>query len=1009
MEKPHLTKFCGASVINIQSSAGWQEQISSLKIDLVEDKGDRFVRPDPGTPISFEFEGFRFDGLVQRWGKSRSVNGDPTYDVTIYSPVEILEAVQLILDSYRGINLLCPNLLNVFGFLEGAGDSFGGSGKNESGIAWYKIQSAIEAIQVGDTPFGPGIEYKGHKYQIDFGSIPDVPDFYRLGTGTFTSLIQAIRTVFEDAGYDFIVCLNKAEGNGPHTIFFKSHSRLIQEPLGQIAAFVEGKDNIVSFEEGAELRNDITCGIILGGEEESCISMYDNGTGNTIWNFWGYQQTPYLIPFTTEGNQPIVESSGYGNSHTVLLNATAIGDIIGSDTGGPPIYECSAFEMRLALVDFDSWSVFIGRKRPKLAESLGLSVFPSIFNTDDYHVNPQSFYANDAASASGLSDNDKEDAPMQKLDAIYNFVKNYAETYMGKQFVVSIPFWLKYYFEEETNKILYNLTSNADGYYPDYLGGWTSGPLGLAYENFNQFSNDSGKFMPFLKFGGPDIIYANLNARNNSDMVIQNQNIFISCNQDANILFTPSPAVLCSLNEPLWSVSPDPVGGISDIAWLCDMNEGYLMRVLESNNGEFPIKIHPLPFTPQGAAVCLRSNEFVYGPWSKIGVPGKVKIEQNTGLVPWNYGGFETMRIAAEAQLADIGASNQIEESGQVTYTDTPNISLGDRLNDVGPVVTSIDASIGSQGITTTLRMRSQTAIQGTFSKQNAERLRRLGTSAQDMRRNMRALYSRIKENKNITTQSKWVFMQNVSRAIKKNESTNVLQAFTMQDPSSGAILTQVSAQSFSGAVGSSSAHNPEAYKATASMGLEGLLRPFSTDPENEFLPHYEVIDKTKPDELDPFQKGSDILWSAFGKEYHGYYTGRENDMEDTRPLGLRGPLVVVGWGKEITGKPVPNENTNVNVKIQDMTDKYLEKHLLKFNKWKAGRVDLRWDKWNKVWGFPTILLGTYQGENKVKLLGKEDIVEIAEYLGGNIRKDQRVVIGYYIIDKKWYIISASC
>jgi hypothetical protein len=354
-----VAKFCGASVIQLDSSAGWQEQVSYIQVSLVEDKsaGDRFIAPEPGTPLSFVFEGFRFDGLAQIYIRNRSVSGDPTYTVRLDSPTEILDAVQLILAAYRGINSTCFNLLNVFGFLEGASLSdFGGAGANESGIRWHKIRSAIEAIQDGSTPFTPGIQYKGNNYIVDFGGLPiDIPDFYRVG-GDFVSLNQVIQQVFQDSGYDYITQLRIGQGTGPHTIYFKSKSNRQPTSVGQINQFVAGRTDIVSFDSGTELRNDITSGVIFGGDQENFVAVLQSGAppNATIWQFWGYQQTPFLIPFATQGNQPLVESDGFDDSHTAHLNAAQVLDIVGG-----LVYDCSVLEMRFALYNQESWSCYI--------------------------------------------------------------------------------------------------------------------------------------------------------------------------------------------------------------------------------------------------------------------------------------------------------------------------------------------------------------------------------------------------------------------------------------------------------------------------------------------------------------------------------------------------------------------------------------------------------------------------------------------------------------------------
>ena len=58
--------------------------------------------------------------------------------------------------------------------------------------------------------------------------------------------------------------------------------------------------------------------------------------------------------------------------------------------------------------------------------------------------------------------------------------------------------------------------------------------------------------------------------------------------------------------------------------------------------------------------------------------------------------------------------------------------------------------------------------------------------------------------------------------------------------------------------------------------------------------------------------------------------------------MGLRGPLVVVGWGYDVDGLPVPSDPNDET--------KFLNNHKKRQDLWKAGPVDLRWDDDKKVW-----------------------------------------------------------
>ena len=99
---------------------------------------------------------------------------------------------------------------------------------------------------------------------------------------------------------------------------------------------------------------------------------------------------------------------------------------------------------------------------------------------------------------------------------------------------------------------------------------------------------------------------------------------------------------------------------------------------------------------------------------------------------------------------------------------------------------------------------------------------------------------------------------------------------------------------------------------------------------------------------------------------------GNELQMTDyARPVGLRGPMVMTGWGYDIEEFPVPNAQYEaLERKDQDPKDpefgkveneadlftwtkqnlRFLPQHLKRTDQWKAGPVDLRWDRDRKVW-----------------------------------------------------------
>ncbi len=143
------TLFLGLSISSFSCSAGWNEQVGELTVQLVEDTcvgtkiywdEDLQVRlhtaADPGfvgesvdiigSPAYFRVSNFEFSGLIQSWEKSRTVSGDPTYTVKLVDPRQILAGAQMIIGEYAGgiggvgfAGIFGPyNLFNVFGYME---------------------------------------------------------------------------------------------------------------------------------------------------------------------------------------------------------------------------------------------------------------------------------------------------------------------------------------------------------------------------------------------------------------------------------------------------------------------------------------------------------------------------------------------------------------------------------------------------------------------------------------------------------------------------------------------------------------------------------------------------------------------------------------------------------------------------------------------------------------------------------------------------------------------------
>jgi hypothetical protein len=128
---------------------------------------------------------------------------------------------------------------------------------------------------------------------------------------------------------------------------------------------------------------------------------------------------------------------------------------------------------------------------------------------------------------------------------------------------------------------------------------------------------------------------------------------------------------------------------------------------------------------------------------------------------------------------------------------------------------------------------------------------------------------------------------------------------------------------------------------------------------------------------LNPFNYGNNIQGYHKGKDiadpenagdfdasfdYSAIKTGSlKQKGYDPRAIGFRAPMMIVGWGYDTSGKPVPNADYDADPTIYDAageiippeasgSDEFLPDYQWRMDKWKAGPLDVRWDREKKTW-----------------------------------------------------------
>lgn len=975
-------KFCGLTVRTFKSSIGMgRNQLSSLSIELVRDieAGDIPSPPPLGYPCYFDFFGYSFYGLLQKFGAKNDTSGYPTYEATLVDPREILEGAELIVSDYIGPVGLVPNVINAYGWWENL-VGFGASGStSETGMSWTKIITAINntANNPHGTAYGSPLNFRGIKYGLDLSGMPSVPSYYKLGSGSNICLLDAITQVCEDCGCDFYIFLDG------FNIKIKTISRVIQPPLGTISALVNAStgNTLLRSEDAVEVRNETTSSFLIGG---SATTLFQN-TIDGASTFWGYDSFSnpifgYPDLFNVKYNGKVTYSVP---TEFMNLNARGVEDIIGTDT-----YTCSILEMLFAKFSHDSWAFFIKSQRPDVSKLI-ISPFSGLQNA---FVPGKKIIKNDIVNDDPLHAKQWSVAQVNSTfmlndNRLYEFVKNYADEYLGKKFVVRIPYVL-YKQDAETLKISYSQEITDAGWQPE-----GSQPLGISPINEDVFKSQDGRFTPFVRFFvNPILSPVDLAQISPADSVIEleNQSLFLKCNVDPRVILLPdgTPYALVTLPSAVYQQAVDSVGGIPLIAALLGVDGGPNAQLTAAQQiflkSFSPIRLFPSPVYPDAFGIPLKSNTVTYGPWYVIGASGKTRVEQDSGLTPWGYGSEEAMNQAALSRVGSTVTNMQLSECGSMDIAGFPSASLGDVLKVDGPNLTNVSINYTNSGITTSYRFETFTPrFYHVLSRGTADRIRKAGVASQQLRRSLRqSLRSTAAADGGFTQrQPQAGFLSNASKIARRESPHDTFVSYSSQDED-GLTRVLMSSASIEEAVSMANADSDEEYQNTSIMSFNGVFRPYSINQNptisGMLIPHFqtpsgEFDQAINVNTYNPLSSQNDIEFYSWGDTYLGLnQRERVADYYNARGTALKGPLVVNGFGYDININPVPSNGAGGFVDAVGWRS----------DLWKVGPVDLLWDDNLGIW----TCHGTMMGKAKADIpITSSGMFTIEKNVGGGL------------------------
>lgn len=1053
-------------------------------------KADGTINPNVmGLPAYFQLGSFRFAGLLQKCEKKNDTGGLPTYDVVVEDPRDILANCEVILSGYSGSVGGVRNLLNPFGYWENR-VGYGSSYVNSSGMPWGQVRPAIIGLVNTPTVglYGGPLHFRGVNYGLDISQLPTTPSYYRVGGGTSISLMEIISQICADGGCDYFVELvgttirirtvsrrtqpplgtisDITDTNWGGTVI-RSNSGL--EVRNEItSAFVIGgpvstlhlTSGIASFW-GYDINGNPILGVpgrfdfIRGQSQaevdgtytsrETLIKFYDPvgqfiatplpfdiRVGSEIMTAVRLERNnvataTYQVVRGTRGSQAASMRDGAiahvslasVSTEYVNLNASDVADILGTT-----FYSTTTLEMRFALVGMSSWSAYMMHHRTALAKQLKIAPFLNEVEAGRL-VLPRELVNDKRDNAQAMARALKGGTEYINVHQVYEFVRRYAQDYLGKKYAVSIPFLLQQQ-DPETLRVTTSYNVADGGYLPE-----GSSPLGLSLWNEDVFKNADGTFRGFVRYDS--LVGANLttvpaeSALEPPGVASLASKLFLPCNVDPHILYTPSPAVVITVGEGLFDRAVDTAGSNTALAGSFMHTDEQQQKVNKNKAfGTIDAAIHPAPRAPSAAAIPLRSNTQTYGPWYASVANGKVRFDQDTNLVPWEYGGFDNMSRAGTARVVQAVTAMQVAEAGAMELAAPPQFSLGDTMQTGGPNITNIGVSYGANGVTTSYSFSTWTPRFGVFNRQTAERFRKLGQTSQELRRAVRTALVGEQDRRETIAKAgaaRRAFLKGAPRAMVQKTPHEVFVSRSVYDPAIEKTRTGVSTSTYQEAIPFVGPDDDSDFQASAAMSLEGLLRPFTTDRATSLLmPSMDLEDEDETGLnatlLNPWKAQNDIEIYTWGSTYEGMHAfRREPDLTGgVRAMGLRLPLMGVGWGYDWEGEPVPSFRdvlyTEAGVEIPASSTSPIDGgfptgYLNRPDWWAAGPLDVLYDRRRGVWTVHDVVKGYEQGSIPVGETGAFSVYRgIAEDYDITVERWDGDMAFFVAHDRKWYLLS---
>ena len=942
------------------------------------------------------------------------------------------------------------------------------------------------------TTIGAGLHLGANTYQVDFSELAKldsltydddtkafgvIPWAYRIGAANI-SIVGIIQDLTETAQADFFIELL----DDLKTIKVRVVRRDFQPELGKVEEYVSQQKslgNAASLSVGEAYADNIMGKMVIGDNQTRMLH-----TASSSWT------VPYGF-FTSSGltseaqRQPLTSNGSVGYGGANYNKFTVVVDRPG---GGRFPYTADELEIRFAAHGMQSWRGFLAISGKGASQFSISDIGPGGFTIDQVGtagIKNWLVQANDGKNQQKQTNNKKDGGRgAELLQAVCSALKKTYDEW-GTQMLVRVPSFASFYSDPDAGGVgeWVNEWDLQNAAY-DFNSGIFSQPIDAG------FYNDTGLKQALVVFPYNPQFY-NYSQLQADSYAVEGSRIYVKAQVDPKYVWHNSgagfePHALVKFPK----VTYGRIGYNTNHHWQDFDGIMALLRKINptvwnslkaafygpggSSSSSFPLA--PSPKSPSYIYVPQKSSRFVYGPWIHIGGIGKANFVQESSLKPESFGSEQNMndfgRVIAAAGISTMNT----DEHGDVEVVGFPALNLGDRLQGgAGPYLTDINVTVSPDKITSRYSFKTWKVDFGKIAKWQTDQFKRGVSIAIKLAKDVRNLISKpaaVGQNTSVFDMQKIMAAQD--ERLKPNKSPNwFIGGANFKAENYNNIITPQVAGLTDKDMGWVA--EDENWNVSALMSMDGIFRPYSStgssseDYSIPNMPSFKKTDRVAGQDrvtghkgensyhLDPLNvKGSqrnganehDIISAAFGTAFpeHGptylrnKVKGADSFMEPYRAIGLRGPLVLVGWGFDFTGLPVPNNGNSGGDDLGSRNEQFINNHMTSSDKWKAGPVgDITWDYKRGTWiprpqlvvcevlsqsssnaiagafGTPPGGGGNNPSENQSARLkrkdrpeGVGDIIENATITGGTFENGSLVLAYWWAYDQQWYVVAGA-